>query len=348
MTAAKRLGFVGVGNMGQCAHLLNYTDLEGCEVVALAEVRPDLAARVAARYGVPKVYADHRQMLAAEALDGIVAAQPFSRHGVLLPELYDTGIPVLSEKPLARSVQVGQELVAAGGVHVLVYHKRSDPAVLHAVERIRQLRQSAELGPMRYVRILMPGGDWIASGFTHLVQSSEAVPPLEADPPAPDMDETTARAYESLVNFYIHQINLMRHLMGESYRISFADRQGVLLATESESGIVGAIEMSPYRTSIDWQERVLVAFERGYLEIDLPAPLASNRPGRVREYADPGDGKTPLASEPQLPWVGAMRQQATHFVQLLHGESTCLCRAPEALEDLEVAREAVLMKGQHQ
>jgi predicted dehydrogenase len=348
MTAAKRLGFVGVGNMGQCAHLLNYTDLEGCEVVALAEVRPDLAARVAARYGVPKVYADHRQMLAAEALDGIVAAQPFSRHGVLLPELYDTGIPVLSEKPLARSVQVGQELVAAGGVHVLGYHKRSDPAVLHAVERIRQLRQSAELGPMRYVRILMPGGDWIASGFTHLVQSSEAVPPLEADPPAPDMDETTARAYESLVNFYIHQINLMRHLMGESYSISFADRQGVLLATESESGIVGAIEMSPYRTSIDWQERVLVAFERGYLEIDLPAPLASNRPGRVREYADPGDGKTPLASEPQLPWVGAMRQQATHFVQLLHGESTCLCRAPEALEDLEVAREAVLMKGQHQ
>ncbi|HCV22082.1 MAG TPA: hypothetical protein DGN59_01385, partial [Candidatus Latescibacteria bacterium] len=149
MTAAKRLGFVGVGNMGQCAHLLNYTDLEGCEVVALAEVRPDLAARVAARYGVPKVYADHRQMLAAEALDGIVAAQPFSRHGVLLPELYDTGIPVLSEKPLARSVQVGQELVAAGGVHVLGYHKRSDPAVLHAVERIRQLRQSAELGPMR-------------------------------------------------------------------------------------------------------------------------------------------------------------------------------------------------------
>jgi hypothetical protein len=52
-----------------------------------------------------------------------------------------------------------------------------------------------------------------------------------------------------------------------------------------------------------------------------------------------------VASEPQLPWVGAMRQQATHFVQLLNGEATCLCAAAEALEDLEVARDALLMKG---
>ena len=50
----KRLGFVGVGNMGQCAHLLNYTDLDGCQVVAIAEVRPELAARVASRYDFPK------------------------------------------------------------------------------------------------------------------------------------------------------------------------------------------------------------------------------------------------------------------------------------------------------
>ncbi|HJP32513.1 MAG: Gfo/Idh/MocA family oxidoreductase [Candidatus Latescibacteria bacterium] len=346
MAAEKRIGFVGVGNMGQCAHLLNYTDLEGCEVVAIAEIRPELAARVASRYEVPKVYADHRDMLAAESLDGIVAAQPFTRHGVLLPELYEAGVPVLTEKPLARSVQVGRRLLEAGGQHVLGYHKRSDPAVLHAVERIGQLRGSGELGALRYVRVLMPAGDWIANGFTHLVQSTESVPSLESDPPPEDMDEAMAGAYQAVVNYYIHQINLMRHLMGESYHVTFADRQGVLLATESESGVVGALEMSPYRTSIDWQEQVLVAFERGYLEIELPAPLASNRPGRVREYADAGDGRTPVASEPQLPWVGAMRQQATHFVQLLNGQTTCLCAAPEALEDLEVARDALLMKGQ--
>ena len=76
MSDTKRVGFVGVGSMGQCAHLINYTDLAGCQVVAIAEVRTELGERVARRYEVPKVYADHRQMLAAESLDGIVAAQP--------------------------------------------------------------------------------------------------------------------------------------------------------------------------------------------------------------------------------------------------------------------------------
>ena len=38
-----RLGFVGAGFMGQAAHLANYQDLEGCAIVALAELRRDFA-----------------------------------------------------------------------------------------------------------------------------------------------------------------------------------------------------------------------------------------------------------------------------------------------------------------
>ena len=42
-----RLGFIGTGNMGQMAHLRNYATLPNCEVVAMAELRPQLAAQVA-------------------------------------------------------------------------------------------------------------------------------------------------------------------------------------------------------------------------------------------------------------------------------------------------------------
>jgi predicted dehydrogenase len=102
MTEEKvRIGFVGVGGMGQCAHLRNYVTVPGCEVVALAELREELGAAVAARYGVSHVYASAEEMLASERLDGIVASQPFDRHGVLVPELLNAGIPVFTEKPLA-------------------------------------------------------------------------------------------------------------------------------------------------------------------------------------------------------------------------------------------------------
>ncbi len=107
----------------------------------------------------------------------------------------------------------------------------------------------------------------------------------------------------------------MRHLLGEPYQVTYADPSGVLLAGQSASGVACTIEMSPYRTTIDWQESALVCFEHGYVKLELPAPLASNRPGRVEFFRDPGDGADARdASIPQLPWVHAMRQQAMNFV----------------------------------
>ena len=89
-----RVGFVGVGSMGQCAHLQNYVTLDGCEVVAIAELREELGRRVAARYGVPRVYPDHDALLANEELDVLVASQPYHRHGALLPDLFTAGLGV--------------------------------------------------------------------------------------------------------------------------------------------------------------------------------------------------------------------------------------------------------------
>lgn len=345
-----KIGFVGVGTMGQCAHLRNYVAVPDCEVVAIAEIRPELRRRVAARYGVPRVYNDHQEMIANEKLDGIVAAQPFTRHGVLLPELYQARVPVFTEKPLAGSVGVGERLLDAveksGTWHMVGYHKRSDPATMYAKAEIDRLKQTGELGKMRYVRITMPAGDWVAGGFTDLITTSEAVPPLASDAPASDMDAETYREYVAFVNYYIHQVNLLRHFLGEPYEVQFADSSGVLLAAQSESGVTAIIEMSPYVTTLDWHETALVAFERGYVKLSLPAPLAAYRPGRVEIMSDPGQGATPQTVIPTLPWVHAMRQQAINFVRAIKGELEPMCDAHEALEDLKVARQYLrLWKG---
>src|SRR5580700_6919474 len=87
-----RIGFVGVGGMGQAAHLRNYVCNGECEVVAIAELRPKLREAVARRYGIAKHYDDHREMLAHEKLDGIVASQQFTLHGQLVPQLLAAGL----------------------------------------------------------------------------------------------------------------------------------------------------------------------------------------------------------------------------------------------------------------
>ncbi|MDP6778154.1 MAG: Gfo/Idh/MocA family oxidoreductase [Candidatus Latescibacteria bacterium] len=344
-----KIGFCGVGSMGQMAHLRNYAVDESCEIVALAELRKNTGQAVARRYEIPRVYGEAAEMLASETLDAIVAAQPFTRHGVLVPELLKAGVPVFTEKPLAGSVEVGVRIVEAvaesGTFMMLGYHKRSDPATMHAKREIDALKASGELGRLRYVRILMPAGDWIAAGFEGLVKEAEDVAlSLESDPPASDMDESTYKDYTAFVNYYIHQVNLMRHLLGEPYRVTYAEPSGVLFAGESESGVACTIEMSPYRTTVDWQEHALVCFEKGWLRVDLPAPLACNRPGRVEIYRDPGDGATPERSEPKLPWIHAMRQQAANFIAAVKGEMKPMTTAAEALQDLEMAREYIRLK----
>lgn len=344
-----RIGFVGVGGMGQCAHLKNYAVLPECEVVALAELRPGLAARVAAKYGVPRVYANHQEMLAAEELDGIVASQPFTRHTVLVPELLAAGKPVFTEKPLASTLEGGQALAAAvatsGTWLMLGYHKRSDPATAWAKEEIERLQATGELGRMKYVRLLMPPGDWIAGGFADLLGSDEPMPDLEREAPPSDLDETGYNQYVGFVNYYIHQVNLLRYLLGEAYEVTHADPAGVLLVAESASGVTGTIEMAPYETATDWQESALVCFEHGWIRIDLPAPLASNRPGRAEVYRDAREGEA-HRYEPTLPWVHAMKAQAMNFLAAIRGEKPPLCEAAEGAEDLRIAREYLrLWKG---
>ena len=88
---------------------------------------------------------------------------------------------------------------------------------MYAKAEIDRLKASGEIGKMTYVRILMPSGDWVAGGFNDLIRDDSSVPPLEWDPPAPDMNDEVRNQYNGFVNYYIHQINLMRYLLGEPY-----------------------------------------------------------------------------------------------------------------------------------
>jgi predicted dehydrogenase len=154
------------------------------------------------------------------------------------------------------------------------------------------------------------------------------------------MDQKTFDVYISFVNYYIHQVNLIRYLLGEPYEVTHADPSGILFVGQSGSGVPCTIEMSPYETSVDWQESVLVAFAKGYVKVELPAPLVRNRPGRVEILKDPGD-RTPEVTVPHLPWIHSMKKQALNFVHFVRGTAPAPCEAAEALEDLKVAREYI-------
>ena len=343
-----RIAFIGTGMMGQRAHMEQYTSWPDCQIVALAEPRQDLAAKVAAKYDIPQVFPDHRELIQHVAVDGFVCIQPYTHHRALLPDLFATGKPVITEKPLALSVEAGEALVqlaaATGTRHMVGYHKRSDPAMEYGIKTIREWLASKEFGSMTYIRATMPPGDWTWNGFASTLNSQEAYPLIQREDPAlmHYFSPEQAKAYDVFVNYYIHQVNAIRFLLGCDYQVDFADKAGHLLVGHGENDASVVLEMAPWQNTLDWQESYLVCFEKGSVLIELPAPLASQQAGKVRIMRDNGAGQ-PGFEIPMLPSISAMRQQARHFLDLVSGTSEAPCLSSEALKDLKLARDYILL-----
>jgi predicted dehydrogenase len=346
--AKVRIGFVGAGFMGQLAHIRSYALLhEECDLVALAEPRQRTAELVAARYGIGRVYRDHRELLESEELDGIVAPQRYMHHAALLPDLYPHVRHLFTEKPLALGAATADRLVdlarEAGCVHMLGYQRRSDPATREAKRTVDAWKESGELGELRYLRVCYTDGDWTGNATAALIDVGEQAPPSVAEDPPQEFagDDEGLWALSTAADQLVHPLNLIRHFLGESYRLAFAHASGRLLVFESESGVLATIEVTPYRLTVGFDEEMLVAFERGYVRL-RPAPsLARQRAGTLEVYRDIGFGSVPELISPQLPWIDPQQAQASDFLKVCRGEGAPPTDAAEAAQDLHLVADIV-------
>ncbi|MEK6796939.1 MAG: Gfo/Idh/MocA family oxidoreductase [Spirochaetota bacterium] len=340
----KRIGFVGAGKHTQCIHLPNYAVIPDCQIAAITDVDADLAKRVAAHMNIPKSYGSHTDMLAHEKLDAVCVTLPATPMAeTVIRDCLAAKLPVCVEKPLAWSVASGERIVADAKKHgtllVVGYHKRSDPASIYAKGEIERFVKSGELGPMRYARLQVTlSGDWIENNYRLAMKGNAVIPPMPF--PAGDHAKFNDKAKGKFFSFagaHSHQLDLMRCLLGDAYTITYADPTGVMFAIASAHGVPGVMEFSPYNAT-DWREYGIIYFEKGYVRVDLPAPLAINRPGRTEVYRN--DGATvPTTTVATFPAKSAMVSQAENFIRMLNGEKGSLCPASEALESIGVAED---------
>jgi predicted dehydrogenase len=352
VAAKVRIGFVGAGFMGQLAHIRSYALLrDECELVALAEPRQRTAELVAARYGIGRVYRDHRELVESEQLDGIVAPQRYTYHAALLPELYPNVSHLFTEKPLALGAASGDRLATlardSGCIHMLGYHRRSDPATREAKRTVDAWKETGEMGALRFLRVCYSDGDWTANAEARLIDVGEEAPPFPAEEfPEFAVDEDVRWALSIGVDTLVHPLNLIRYFLGERYHVVFVHSAGRLLVFESESGVPATIEVTPYRLSVGFDEEILVAFDRGYVRL-RPAPsLSINRAGTLDVYRDRGNGALPELSSPQLPWTDPMQAQAGDFLRVCRDEAPPPTDAAEAAEDLHLVSDIVRARVQ--
>lgn len=96
-----RIGILGGGSWAH-QHLAAIAAVPDAEVVALAELDPTRAARLAHSYGIDRWFTDPLALLDEAVPDAVVVVTPSPTHASLAAACADRGIAVLVEKPVCR------------------------------------------------------------------------------------------------------------------------------------------------------------------------------------------------------------------------------------------------------
>jgi UDP-N-acetylglucosamine 3-dehydrogenase len=133
-----RVGVVGVGVMGS-NHARVFAGLPGVELIGVADPDRKQAEFVARTLGCSAV-SDIEQLLEL-GIDALTIAAPTHLHHAMALACIERGVHILVEKPIASSVEQGNDLIAAArqaNVTLMVGHvERFNPAVEAIKEAIR-------------------------------------------------------------------------------------------------------------------------------------------------------------------------------------------------------------------
>ena len=334
-----RIGFVGAGFMAQLVHLPNFTEMAGCEVVALADRRPGLARRVADRFGVPRICASHEELCADPAIDAIVQITSDDAHAPVSIDALNAGKHVYVEKPMATNLADARRMAEAaernGRQLMIGYMKRFDTGVEMARSIIDGLRSSGELGAVTHARGRCFAGDWVCNAGTP-IQTDERYPEIEPRPPE-WLDGERVREIYSINNLYCHDINLVRYLAGEVRTLKYAALGGpTKLLVFAMDGFDAVLELGRLSANF-WDEGVKVYFEDGWVEVDTPPPLLRNVPARVSVYRA---GAVQQHAQPQAPWDWAFRRANAHFLACIRSGDPVRSSGADSIRDQELLEEA--------
>jgi predicted dehydrogenase len=161
-----KIGVIGAGGISN-AHMGGYRQLEGVEIVAVADVVPGKAKEWAARYDVPNFFTDYHDLLAMPELDGVSVCTYNRAHMPPTVDALRAGKHVLCEKPMSDTLEGAYAMLKAaresGKILTIGLHSRYGPHQRLA----KEIATSGALGDLYYAEIVstrrrgIPGGTFI-------------------------------------------------------------------------------------------------------------------------------------------------------------------------------------------
>ncbi len=179
-----KLGVIGVGRVAM-AHLNAAVDLKDqVELTAIADIRADRAREVAGEFGVEKIYADYRDLVADRDVEAVIVCLPNYLHHPVCREAARAGKHILVEKPIAMNTVEADEMIEEARVHgvtlMVGQSRRFSDAMKEAFRRLDEIGSPFRIDINFLVSFPQPPTDWWkssekAGGLVILLQGSHSV-----------------------------------------------------------------------------------------------------------------------------------------------------------------------------
>jgi predicted dehydrogenase len=347
-TPPVRFAYVGCGFVAQSIHIPNFHALPECDFVALAEVRRDLGAAVARRYGIRKVYRSHEEIANDPEIEAVGVSAPYALQGRIAEDLARAGKQVFMEKPMAINVARAERIVAAqkqGGRIFVAYMKRYDGGNRLLKKQLDAWRATGEAGRLMLARNHGFGGNWVYAQDPNVPILNDPAP---APPPPEDYpDWLPARWHDAYVNYlqqWTHNANLLRFLLADASNPSPpAIVKSVQLDADGHTGLV-VLEINGVRAVIEsgytrfhaWDEHTQVYFQGGHLRTEAPALMHKQTPATCEVYRAGQSDCPPSLTQQFAPPAWSYREEAAAFLRCVRSGEPFASSADDTLHDVRL------------
>jgi len=306
-----RLAVVGAG--GQCTKSLMppIPFIEEIELIAVCDLKRELAERNARNFGAPSVYTDVDQMLSKEKPDACMVVGPPQMHEDVGLQVLDAGCPLFIEKPAAPTIEGAERLAKAAADKGLVGQVGHMMRHAGPVRVARELSEKEEFGQLLSVEskyTTWPTG--VMSGGRGWGE--------------PDEDWSYMLVQGG------HPIDLLRHFLGEITRVAAFRKHGAgnakvfQVTAEGEGGKVGFLNLQDSYNG--WYTGLeLVGDGQAVIRVDDLGRLTYRRGEQRTEVETISRGYTAYTWDPHHtlpPWIrSGYGSQFQHFAQcIMNGE----------------------------
>lgn len=153
MTRKINVGLIGAGRIGR-VHAENLVNrIPGANLVAVADIMPAAAEKLAAEFQIPAAFSDPRAIIGDKRIEAVVICSSTDTHAQMIEAAATAGKHIFCEKPLALNLeQIDRALstVQQAGVKLQVgFNRRFDPSL----KRARDLVASGRIGTPHILRI---------------------------------------------------------------------------------------------------------------------------------------------------------------------------------------------------